>query len=79
MAPSARLDGKIVAVTGGGRGIGLAFATLLQTSGAELAIGDFDRSEVAQARGRLGLDLCCALDVTDHLSLADCANRTGAS
>ena len=71
MAPSVRLDGKVVAVTGGARGIGLDIATLTQSFGAKVAIGDIDQTEVTDAGSRLGLDSCCALDVTDQRSFVD--------
>lgn len=43
------LDGKVVIVTAGGSGIGLATATALVASGARVAIVDIDSEKVAQA------------------------------
>jgi NAD(P)-dependent dehydrogenase (short-subunit alcohol dehydrogenase family) len=63
--------GKIVAVTGGARGIGLAIATALHGMGAKVAIGDIDESAVKEAGSRLGLPICLGLDVTDRQSLTD--------
>ena len=43
-------QGKIVAITGGGRGIGLAFARVLHARGAKIAIGDVAGAEEAAAQ-----------------------------
>jgi NADP-dependent 3-hydroxy acid dehydrogenase YdfG len=61
------LTGRVVAITGGARGIGRATAAALITQGARVAIGDID-AQLAQRTaqelggGTLGLPL----DVTDH-------------
>jgi NAD(P)-dependent dehydrogenase (short-subunit alcohol dehydrogenase family) len=63
------LDGQVVAITGGGRGIGRATATALIAKGARVAIGDIDaplaeRTAQELGSGTIGL----ALDVTDKTS-----------
>jgi short-subunit dehydrogenase len=63
--------GKVIAITGAARGIGLATATLLRDSGARVAIGDVDESAVHAAGSRLGLDVHRRLDVTDRQSFTD--------
>ena len=61
------LAGKVVVITGGGRGIGAAIATRLAQEGAVVAIGDLDESLAKQAAAGLGgKGLGAALDVTDH-------------
>jgi NAD(P)-dependent dehydrogenase (short-subunit alcohol dehydrogenase family) len=58
------LAGKVVAITGGGRGIGACLAALLVGDGARVAIGDLDAALAAQTAARLGA-LGLPLDVTD--------------
>jgi short-subunit dehydrogenase len=62
---------KVIAITGGARGIGLAIATVLQGLGGKVAIGDIDESAVKEAGARLGLKVCRGLDVTDRQSFTD--------
>jgi short-subunit dehydrogenase len=62
---------NVIAITGGARGIGLAIATVLQGLGAKIAIGDIDEPAVKEAGSRLGLEICCALDVTDRDSFTN--------
>ncbi len=62
---------KVIAVTGGARGIGLAIATALHGVGAKVAIGDIDEAAVREAGARLGLTVCRRLDVTDRPSFTD--------
>jgi len=68
MAPAPRsLNGRVVAITGGGRGIGLAIARTLVAKGARVAVGDLDRASAEQAASDLGAGaLGLFLDVTDH-------------
>ncbi|GJO53856.1 short-chain dehydrogenase [Mycobacterium marinum] len=60
--------GKVVAITGGARGIGLAIATALHGLGTKVAIGDIDESTAKSSGDRLGLPLACGLDVANRQS-----------
>jgi NAD(P)-dependent dehydrogenase (short-subunit alcohol dehydrogenase family) len=66
------LAGTVVAITGGGRGIGRATAAALLAQGARVAIGDIDsqlaeRTAAELDAGTVGLPL----DVTDRASFAE--------
>jgi NAD(P)-dependent dehydrogenase (short-subunit alcohol dehydrogenase family) len=61
------LIGKVVAITGGGRGIGRATAEALAREGARVAVGDLDREAAEAVAAELGSGaLGLGLDVTDH-------------
>jgi NADP-dependent 3-hydroxy acid dehydrogenase YdfG len=61
------LHGKVVAITGGARGIGKATAAALARKGAKVAIGDLDRELAEQTAQELGGDtLALDVDVTDR-------------
>ena len=59
------LAGKVVVVTGGGRGIGAATARLLGDEGARVVIGDLDERLVKETADAVG-GVVLPLDVTDH-------------
>jgi NAD(P)-dependent dehydrogenase (short-subunit alcohol dehydrogenase family) len=61
------LAGKVVAITGGARGIGRATAEALQRKGARIAIGDVDGEGARRTAGELGNGvLGFDLDVTER-------------
>ncbi|MGB3476047.1 MAG: SDR family oxidoreductase [Mycobacterium sp.] len=65
------LTGRVVAITGGARGIGLATATAFAAAGARVAIGDLD-VELAKraAEGITGEVVAIPLDVTSPQSFS---------
>ena len=65
------LNGKVVAITGGARGIGKATATALVRKGCRVAIGDLDTELAERTAAELsGGTIALALDVTDRGSFA---------
>jgi NAD(P)-dependent dehydrogenase (short-subunit alcohol dehydrogenase family) len=76
------LGGRVVAITGGARGIGRATAAALIGQGARVAIGDIDATLAERTAGELGAGtLGLPLDVTDRASFAafldEVENRLG--
>ena len=61
------LAGKVIAVTGGARGIGFETATQLLAAGAHVVLGDIDADAVGKAAADLGVE-GIELDVTDAAS-----------
>lgn len=62
------IQGKVVVVTGGARGIGYATSRKLKSLGCRVAVGDIDLNQLSVAERELGLDLVGHLDVTDSES-----------
>lgn len=63
------LQGKVVAITGGARGIGAATATALAAAGARVVIGDLDLDEAKHAADRYD-GVALPLDVSSRESFA---------
>lgn len=71
------LNGKVVAITGGARGIGKATATALVRRGCRVAIGDLEVELAEQtAAGLGGGTIALPLDVTDRGSFAEFLEQT---
>jgi len=68
MSDLAGLDGKVVAITGGARGIGYQTAKELLGRGCRVAIGDIDEVRLKEAALELGIETYARLDVTDPAS-----------
>jgi len=74
-----QLDGQVVAITGGARGIGEATAQALRASRARVVIGDVDEEAGKATADRLGLEAFVPLDVTDPDSFAEFLRQTEAT
>ena len=62
------LHGRVVAITGGARGIGLATAKACAARGMKVAIGDLDVAEAKRAAESVPGSIALGLDVTDKQS-----------
>jgi NAD(P)-dependent dehydrogenase (short-subunit alcohol dehydrogenase family) len=72
------LSGKVVAITGGARGIGKATARALVAKGCRVAIGDLDLELAERTAGELGGGtVALGLDVTDRASFESFLAETG--
>lgn len=74
-----QIRGKVVAITGAGRGIGLATARALAARGARVSIGDLDAALAREAAASLPGAFGTALDVRSKDSYARFLEETRAS
>jgi NAD(P)-dependent dehydrogenase (short-subunit alcohol dehydrogenase family) len=70
MTANTAIRNKVIVITGGARGIGLATARTLHGLGAKVAIGDVDEAKLKESATDLGLDVYGKLDVTDPESFS---------
>ncbi|WP_291295573.1 SDR family NAD(P)-dependent oxidoreductase [Elioraea sp.] len=73
-----RFEGRVAAVTGGARGIGLAVAERLTAEGARVALWDMDEGEGKVVAARLG-GAAMRVDVADDASVAAAVAATEAT
>lgn len=72
------LEQSVVAITGAGRGIGLAIAKRLAATGARISIGDIDGALAEQAAEQVG-GFGAAVDVRDRAAMAAWLQATEAA
>ena len=70
------LAGRVVVVTGAGRGIGAATARLMAGAGAQVALLDLDAAGVTHTAERIGLEGGEALPFTNDITDAFAVERT---
>ncbi len=76
------LDGRVVVITGGARGIGFAVARRALASGASVALWDVDAQRLARSEqelnesGATGKISGCVVELTDEASVADAVTHT---
>ncbi|MCU0984052.1 MAG: SDR family oxidoreductase [Acetobacteraceae bacterium] len=75
---STRFVGRVAAITGGARGIGLAVAERITAEGGRAALWDMDENEAAKVAARLG-GAAMRVDVADDASVAAAVAATEAA
>ncbi|HYL25940.1 MAG TPA: SDR family NAD(P)-dependent oxidoreductase, partial [Burkholderiales bacterium] len=70
-----RLEGRVAIVTGGGHGIGKAYARRLAEEGAAVVIAELDGSAAERVAAEVG-GLALRTDVAEEASVAEMARRT---
>ena len=69
------LEGRVVLVTGGGRGIGAATAQVMASQGAKVAVSDLDEGPAREVAGPIG-GLAIACDVSNRDAVEAMVERT---
>ncbi|WP_043361634.1 SDR family NAD(P)-dependent oxidoreductase [Belnapia sp. F-4-1] len=72
------LQGRVAAITGGARGIGLAIAERMAASGGRVALWDVDLAEAERQAARLG-GVAARVDVTDLATIEAALQATEAA
>lgn len=67
-----RLDGKVVAVTGAGQGIGRAVAVLFAEAGARIVAIDVNEAALARLKADLPDACTCLCDISDEGAVEQC-------
>jgi len=75
LSPVKRLEGRVAIVTGGGHGIGKAYARRLAEEGAGVVIAELDGAAAEHVAAAVG-GLAVRTDVAEEASVAEMARRT---
>ncbi|MGA1541746.1 MAG: SDR family NAD(P)-dependent oxidoreductase [Ilumatobacteraceae bacterium] len=71
---SGLLDGRVVMVTGGGSGLGQAFAQRLADDGAHVVVADIDEASAGRVATSIGGEVA-VFDVADSLAVDEAVDR----